>query len=168
MPVGDKAPVGDRGLGGDLTSLPLLVDRCTGAPSCVCFSMGDSRSKSMLADSRDISPDILPGRAPSMSAPPFFLVFLPNKPLSMPGFFSFLSFLSLILVSLLSGWSRSKLGRSRSTEALVEVLESSRRIFGVRVIFRVSMLSSLKKLSVLRTVPFLDFACPWTKKTFSE
>lgn len=44
-----------------------------------------------------------------------------------------------------------------SFDRMVELLESSRRILGVRVIFRVSTLSSLKNESVLRTVPFLDF-----------
>lgn len=38
----------------------------------------------------------------------------------------------------------------------VELLESSRNRTGVMVIFRVSWVSSLKKESVLRRVPFLD------------
>ena len=43
-----------------------------------------------------------------------------------------------------------------SPEAGVELVKSSRSRLGVRLIFRVSTVSSLKNESVLRTVPFLD------------
>lgn len=43
-----------------------------------------------------------------------------------------------------------------SVDFTVDPLESSRKRLGVRLIFRVSMLSSLKNESVFRTVPFLD------------
>lgn len=43
-----------------------------------------------------------------------------------------------------------------SFDFVVELLESSRSRFGVRVILRVSTLSSLKNESVFRSVPLLD------------
>lgn len=43
-----------------------------------------------------------------------------------------------------------------SVDFTVDPLESSRKRLGVRLIFRVSILSSLKNESVFRRVPFLD------------
>lgn len=43
-----------------------------------------------------------------------------------------------------------------SLDLRTDPFESSRKRLGVRLIFRVSTPSSLKKESVLRTVPFLD------------
>lgn len=42
----------------------------------------------------------------------------------------------------------------------VRLLESSRSKLGVRLILRVSRLSSLKNESVFRTLPFLDLLMP--------
>lgn len=46
--------------------------------------------------------------------------------------------------------------------------DSSLKRLGVRLIFRVSTLSSLKKESVFRTVPFLDLAAIPSSKMISQ
>src|ERR1700712_5166081 len=120
-------------------------------------AVGDVSPELEIGDSLDRSVDVFlePGSSPS--APFTFFSFRLKRPLSMP-FFSFF-FLSSLLFSVLSEYMLSKLEpRSliRSVEGLVEVLESSRSRLGVRVIFLVSTLSSLKNESVFLSVPFRD------------
>lgn len=80
-----------------------------------------------------------------------------NRPLSIPGFLS-LRFLSSLLLSPGDALSYdSKLPRTlESLSGCCVVMESSRKRLGVREIFFVSRVSSLKNESVLRTTPFLD------------
>jgi hypothetical protein len=150
---GDCVPVGGVPPGGVFCSLPLLPLRRRSPSAVPGRSIGEDSSD--VGDSRSVSPDNLPFvLLPSSPLP--FLSFLLNSPLSIPGFFSFL----LPLLGFGSAVSSSRLGPlSREVLAVVEevLLPSvSRKIFGVNVILRVSMLSSLKKESVLRGVPFLD------------
>lgn len=112
----------------------------------------------MLGDeTRDVSS--ISFSSSSSTILPFLSFFLLLKrPLSIPGLLSFL---------FLSSFGRSEGGTlfsnllpiSLSLESIdlnVE-LESSLRMFGVNVIFRVSTVSSLKNESVLRTIPLRDF-----------
>jgi hypothetical protein len=120
-------------------------------------AVGDVSPELETGDSLDRSVEVFvePGMSPSL--PLTFLSLRLKRPLSMP-FFSFF-FLSSLLFSVLSEYMLSKLDpRSliKSFEGLVEVLESSRSKLGVRVIFLVSTLSSLKNESVFLSVPFRD------------
>lgn len=56
---------------------------------------------------------------------------------------------------------------SFASKDFTDPLESSRNKLGVRLIFLVSVLSSLKKESVFRTVPFLDLLAVPSSRTVS-
>src|SRR5258708_4947980 len=98
----------------------------------------------------------------SSSSSGFFLSFLEKKFRITPDFLS-LFFLSSFHLSDISSLSNlSKLGRGLSSFESVDargVLSSLNRL-GVRVIFLVSTVSSLKNESVFLTVPFLDLLIP--------
>lgn len=150
MGAGATAAPGGLPVGGFFCSLPLLPVLCRRPSEVLGRSMGEFSSD--VGDSRSVSPDNLP-LVLLASSPLPFLSFRLNKPLSMPGFLSFL----LPLPGFGSFSSNSRLGpRSSELFPFVEPLESSRRMLGVSVIFRVSMLSSLKNESVLRGVPCFD------------
>lgn len=55
-----------------------------------------------------------------------------------------------------------------SVDVAIASFESSLKRLGVRFIFRVSTLSSLKKESVLRKVPFLDLVAVPSSATVSQ
>jgi hypothetical protein len=153
--AGDRVPFGGLLFGGAFCSLPLLPLRWRLLSAVPGRSIGEASSEENEGDSRRVSPDSLPLiLLASSPALPFFSLRL-NSPLSMPGFFSFL----LPLLGLGSFSSKSRLG-PLSSEVLPfddGLFESvSRKMFGVSVIFLVSMLSSRKKESVLRGVPLRD------------
>jgi hypothetical protein len=153
--AGDKAPTGVLPFGGAFCNLPLLPLRCRMPSAVPGRSIGEASSDD--GDSRSVSPDSLPLVLLASSPPLPFFSFRLKRPLSIPGFFSFL----LPLLGLGSFSISSRLGplSSEDLPAVDVLLESSRKMFGVSVIFLVSMLSSLKKESVLRSVPLRD--CFW-------
>jgi len=147
------------------------------APAALSATRSSATRSSLSLESETMSMDRFP-KDSSSSSDVFFLSFREKKLLIALGFLS-LSFLSLSLaaffLSLSETSSLSSLSRlDLDLPSLVidsddsRGVLSSRNRFGVSVIFLVSTVSSLKKLSVLRTVPFLDLLGPSSFSTISS